>query len=323
MSRKRRLTRTHQQAPHPVTPGKVRAAFGIALPVLGIIVLVTMVLAASLVSCASRWSPSLGQFAETGVCSDYVVLRGREPPFQIDVEEARPFSRWKVPWDDEDIVGLDMVWLKRPPGCSALPEFALVVNEYSMSKGLICLVDETGTVHASIRGLGLIQRIRVADLAPVPEPQLLVYTSPDHGPGARTGEAVLLAVAGAESRILLTTPRYEYFALEGDNYSFGMPILVGNRDAETRIAFLLFRFVLRERSSVASGSHVLRAEWDYSEYKWDRAQGVFRLVQPPAFQCFFSPDAWTWSPDYDVGGKGFVQSGPRVAPVGPRPVATR
>jgi len=253
-----------------------------------------------LVSCASQRPQTPSQFAQTGACSDYVVLQGREPPFHINVDEDRPFSRWNVPWDDEDIVGLDIVWLRRPAGHSALPEFALVVNEYTKLEGLICLVDEKGTVHASIGNLGLIQRIRVANLAPIREPQLLVYTNPEHATGYCSGEAVLLAVAGAESRVLLTTPRYESILLQGENYSFGLPILVRNTDAETRIAFLLFRFVLREESPE---SHVARGAWNYSEYEWDRTQGVFRPAPSYAFRCLFSPDAWTWNPDFDVGGR--------------------
>jgi hypothetical protein len=277
-----------------------------------------LILCTSLMSCASQRLHIPSQFTETGACSDYAVLQGREPPFQIDLEEACPFSRWNVPWPDKDIVGLDIVWLKCPAGRSALPEFALVINKYTTSDGLICLVDETGIVRASIRNIGLIQKIRPASIAPIREPQLLVYTNPDHGSGSHTGEAVLLAIAGAESRILLTMPRYDYFLLQGDNYSLGLPFLISSNDAETRIAIPLFRAVIRDE---LDGMQVTRLEWSYSEYEWERVQGVFRPAHSPAFRCFFSPDAWTWSPDYDVGGKGYVLSRPRVTPLETHPAA--
>lgn len=270
--------------------------------------------------CASQRSHLLVRSPACSAGGDYAVLAGDESPFRIDVEQPRPFSKWNVPWDDNNIVGLDIVWLKRPAGCSEFPEFALVINEYTNAEGLACLVDREGTIRASIRDLGLIQKISVVDIAPIREPQILVYTSPDHGTGARSGRAVLLAVSGAETRVLLSTPRYDYFALQGDNYSFGLPILVGKVGHDTRIVFPLFRFVLREESPDASALPVARADWEYSEYEWDDGQRVFRPAKSPAFRCVFSPDAWTWSPQYDVGGKGYVLNRQVVTPLpAPRP----
>jgi len=286
---------------------------------IGIVALISIV---SLISCASTGSHVSGQLAATGVVGDYVALLGKEPPFHLDLEGTRPFSRWNVPWNDEEVVGLDIVWLKCPTGYSSLPQFALVVNEYTKSDGLVCLVDKTGKVHASIRNLGSIQRLRAAHIAPIREPQLLVYTNPGHATGAFAGEAVLLAIAGQKSRVLLRIPRYEAFSLEGENYSFGLPILTSNTVAGARIAFLLFRFALREQSADATESPATRAEWDFSEYEWDRAQGVFLPARRPVSRCLFSPEAWTWSPQYDLGREGYVPTNDRAtSPSGPHGAA--
>lgn len=162
----------------------------------------TVLFAASLGSCAMRTPHA--QSAPHRVCppAAYATLSNEEPPFRVDTAGKHPFSRWNIPWADDDIVGLNVRWLKRPASYAGLPEFALVINEYSKSEGLLCLVDQAGRVRASMRGQGLIQKVWIAEVAPVSGPQLLVYTNPDHGTGAQTGKAVLVEVVGPECRVL-------------------------------------------------------------------------------------------------------------------------
>jgi hypothetical protein len=259
-------------------------------------------LAILLASCASH---PASHRQNDGAPVDYAVLCDEDAPFQVDTGSGRPFSRWSIPWDDQDTVGLEITWLKRLAVEPGLPEFALVINEYTRSDGLLCLLDASGEVYASIQGCGLIQKVRSVDVAPLSAPQLLLYTNPGHGTGYQLGEVTLVEVVGSECRVLLTMPRYEYFRLQGDNYSFGLPFFSRSAGSETRIVCPVFRFALREQLD-GNPLPVALAELDYLEYEWDAKRRVFRPSPKPSFRSSFTSDAWTWTPNYDNGETGYL-----------------
>ena len=246
---------------------------------------------ACLTSCAMI--PSFQQQVSGGsvpILDEYVPLGNKKAPFDIDVDQEKPFSRWNVPWNDDDVAGVDILWLARPREYADLPEYMLIINNYSTTTGMICLVDGNGKVHQVISNLGLIQKAVLArNVAPIAEQQVIVYSNPCHGPGTYIGQVVLLAFdKNGSSRILLTIPRYEYVELEGETYCLGMPLITSGPMAARVLCPVI-------TVSFRTGRPMLQADGEYVEYEWNTAEGKFIPAPRTTSYLLLSKDAWSWS----------------------------
>jgi hypothetical protein len=260
-------------------------------------VLILLPVAGALVSCALRQVDV--RHMSPGGQEDLVPLAGRTPPLRIDLNSPKPFTREGIPWDDADVVGLDIVWLvPREQRCTA-PPYVLVINEYTKAKSLLCVVSDRGEVLASNSQLGLIQKVRLARIAPIPNTQFLVYANPDHGSGACSGDIVLLALSQAELRELLRVPRYEQTSLGGDNIHVSLPLLVRG-DGTTRVAVPVFTVSVSNEAD-APPSFRTSLSWSYHEYEWDAQRLQFQPASVKQVSELLGRDAWQWLPDYDQG----------------------
>ncbi|MBN2563704.1 MAG: hypothetical protein JXQ75_22530 [Phycisphaerae bacterium] len=230
----------------------------------------------------------------------YSPLLEGAAPFIVDLDAPRPFGRHGIPWDDSRGLGVETVWLARPEANTALPEFALVINEYSSSRGMLCLVAEDGRVVGSTKGLGIIQRVRIVSIAPTKNPQILLYTNPCHGTGAAVGEFILLEFTEQAFRVLLRAPRYEHIALGWGELQVALPLLVRGVQTDPRIA--LPTITIRTPEDELVPGCVPECNWTYQEYKWDSTRRSFCQVESPSVTGILTEDAWKWMPDYYVGG---------------------
>jgi hypothetical protein len=259
-------------------------------------------LCAVLCSCTGQQADRSFAPRQTETPVDYAPLFAERPPFTIDVDVPEPFSRFGVPWADGDVVGLDIVWLALPTKSARLPRFALVINEYTENVGLLSLITEDGSVVCSIDDLGLIQKVRLVSIAPIEEPQILVYANSGHGTGACSGEIVLLEYSENELHVLLKAPRYEYTSLDGEQLELGFLILLRHTPDPPRIVVLTV--AMRTKLGQEDDSSLFWAKCAPSclEYEWDADERRFRAARSAQVGTFLTPDAWQWLPNYDHAG---------------------
>lgn len=261
-------------------------------------ILISFYLVTALSSCSRDQRVAPIKHAEVKPWYDYSMLLNGSPPIEIDTKEPMPFSRVGVPWNDNDIVGLEIIWLTRPNNYISLPRFALVINEYTKCLSMLCLVTENGSVVGSTTDLGLIQRIKIVSIAPTNNPQLLVYSNSDYGPGVQVGEIVLIEFSDGAFRTLLRAPRYQRVILEGCELKVAIPLLVRYNRLSPCISLPITRIrfpeVLPDNSTLAPD-----LDWTYQEYEWDAQERQFKPVRTPQVVDLLTDDAWYWSPYYD------------------------
>jgi hypothetical protein len=235
-----------------------------------------------------------------------VTIQKDKAPIRIDVDATKPFSRYGIPWDDENVVGLDTVWLKQT-GSTRIPTYALVISEYTECKGLLCLVREDGSVAAGFGAVGIIQRVRPANIAPGGNPQMLVYSNSGHGTGSVMGELVLLEYVGGAFRELLRVPRYEYNTGVVHEAILALPITTQGNLHGPRIIVPIVRVAENE----AGG---MEASWASEEYEWDGGLRLFRRSAQRTTADMLTQDGWTWLSSYDYSTTGQEQAATRDEP---------
>jgi hypothetical protein len=227
------------------------------------------------------------------------------PPFDINVNEVRAFSRHGIPWDDENAAGVDVLWLTIPPGePGSFPPWALVLNSYSSCSSTLCLISTGGKVLTSRRDLGIVQEVFRASIAPSRNPQLLVLSNPDRATGYLGGEFQLLEFDGRRLRSLVRGPRYSTRDVDQQEVRMAYPLVVG--DDGRRLIVPVFRLATHERAESHRLSD-LECDCELLEYTWDPGEARYREAAPSSRPLLHDlSGAWDWRAGYkpeaeDVG----------------------